>query len=74
MFGLWKTNLIKRESQITEGMRMFGNMELEVITILILHLAMRTNVFAEIIMIALLWKTEYAMDELPRTVNYIMKY
>jgi len=39
-----KTNLIERESQITEGMRMFGNMELEVITILILHLPMRSYV------------------------------
>jgi len=48
-----KTNLIERESQITEGMRMFGNMELEVITILILYLAMRTNLFAEIDRVAL---------------------
>ena len=48
-----KTNPIERESQITEGMRMFGNMELEVITILILHLAMRTNVFSEIDRVAL---------------------
>jgi len=32
---------------------MFGNMELEAITILILYLAMRTNLFAEIDRVAL---------------------